>query len=576
MKIKVSDWIVNFLLSKNIDTIFSVTGGMSAHLLDSIAKNPDLIYINNRHEQACAMSADGYFRIAKKPAAVLVTNGPGSSNTITGVVGAFQDSIPMIVISGQCPIDQTVNKSNLRQLGVQELDIIPIVKSFTKFSVQVREPKEIKKIFEEAYFYSTSGRMGPVWIDIPLDIQSSFVEKDELTGFNPKKEENHFNIDDVIKILSKSKKPLIVAGSGIHLSNSELIFLDLVKKFQIPTICTWAAKDLFHSEDPLFIGNFGLFGERGANIAVQNADLLLILGSRLSIPNIGYNYKNFSPNSTKIMVDIDGEELDKKTLKIDHKINIDLNLFINSLLSRSCNLNIDEWKNQTKEWKKRYPIFLPEYRKEKSGINSFYFTEVLSNLLNNDIIVTDMGTSFTCVHQSLQTNGRNRLFTSSGTCSMGFGLPGAIGAWVADNSKNIIMIAGDGGFQMNIQELQTIIQYSIPIKIFILNNNGYSAISLMQDNLFNSNYIGSTAKTGVSAPNFSKIGRSYGIKSIQIKNSKNLKKKIKQILSLKQPVICEIFIPENQPLFPRVQSYKDKNGQIISGVLEKMFHPLQN
>jgi len=566
MKIKLSDYVFDFLTEKGIDTVFSVSGGAAAHLLNSV-KEKQLKYICNYHEQACAMAAEGYARIAKKPACVLVTNGPGSSNTITGVLGAYQDSIPMIIISGQVPTKQSLKSTGntkLRQVGVQECDIISIVKPITKYAIQITNANDIFDILEEAYKQATTGRMGPVWIDIPLDIQSTYVESPKI-----------YNIEEIIDVISRSEYPVIVTGNGIHLSNSEDLFYKLKERLQIPVVSTWTSKDLMNQNDPLFVGNFGLLGERAGNFAIQNADLLLILGSRLSIPNIGYQSHLFSPKSIKVMVDIDKNELNKPTLNIDYPINKDLNLFLNELNSALDTKIIpvwDNWVEKTQNWKSKYPVFQSEYRDNTGRVNSFYFMEVLSTKLkDNHTVVTDMGTSYTCTMQSLQLNGKVRLFTSSACCAMGFGLPGAIGAYYADPSKDVILIAGDGGFQMNIQELQTIIHNRIPIKIFILNNNGYLAISLMQDNLFDGKHIGSTNNSGVSSPDFVKLAQVYGLPSCRLENNDQLKNNIDSVLNTDGPILCEVQMVENQLLVPRVQSSKNEDGEIVSNSLENMF-----
>jgi acetolactate synthase-1/2/3 large subunit len=563
--IKVSDYIFDFLKSKGIDTIFSVSGGAAAHLLNSVSER-DFKYICNYHEQACAMAAEGYARMANKPACVLVTNGPGSTNTLTGVVGAYQDSIPMIVISGQVPVNQSLGSLKdvkLRQLGVQECDIISMVKPITKYAVQITNPNSVVSCLEEAYNQATTGRKGPVWLDIPLDIQSSQIDPKE------------YYIEDVIEAIFNSKKPVIVTGNGIHLSNSEKEFLELKNILQIPVISTWTSKDLLDHNDPLFVGNFGLLGERAANFAVQNADLLLILGSRMSVPNVGYQHQLFSTNSIKIMVDIDENELRKPTIKVDYPINKDLKFFLSHIKNKLSNREIpkwDSWITKTQFWKTTYPVFQPQYKTNTDKINSFYFMEVLSDKIkDNNVIVTDMGTSYTCTMQSLQMNGKARLFTSSACCSMGFGLPGAIGAYFADQTKDIILIAGDGGLQMNIQELQTVVHNKIPLKIFLLNNNGYLAISLMQDNLFKGKYIGSNPQSGISNPNFVKLAEAYGFKTYSFNNNTELENGIESVLNEDGPILCEIMMVENQLLIPRVQSSKDKNGKIISNSLENMF-----
>lgn len=575
--IKVSNYVFNFLKSKDVDTIFTVAGGAAAHLLNSVVEG-NWKYICNYHEQACAMAAEGYARIANKPAIVLVTNGPGSSNTLTGVLGAYQDSIPMIIISGQVPVNQSLGSLKdvkLRQLGVQECDIISMVSPITKYAIQITDPKDIRYHLEKAYHESINGRQGPVWLDIPLDVQSANIDPTSLSSFTPPPSVGFdVNYDEILSLILKSKKPLIVTGNGIHLSKSEKIFSKLTQQLKIPIVSTWTSKDLLSQDDALFVGNFGILGERAANFAIQNADLLLVLGSRLSIPNTGYQSQLFSPNSIKIVVDIDVNELDKPSLKIDYPIHSDLSIFLTLLSNKLEKTTIptwNKWVNITQEWKKKYPVFQPEYKLNTHKINSFYLMEVLSPRIQDNIIVTDMGTSYTCTMQSLQMNGRARLFTSSACCSMGFGLPGAIGAYFANPTKEIIVIVGDGGLQMNLQELQTIVHYNIPIKIFVLNNNGYLAISLMQNNLFNKNYIGSNPQSGVSSPDFVKISNAYGLKNYKLNNNKQLEDNIDQILQLSEPVLVEVIMPEDQLLVPRVQSSKDENGNILSNSLENMY-----
>ncbi len=575
---KVSDYVFDYLSFKGIDTIFSVSGGAAAHLLNSVAER-NFTYICNHHEQACAMAAEGYGRIANKPACVLITNGPGSTNAITGVVGAYQDSIPMIVISGQSSTKLCLgNLENikLRQLGVQECDTISMVKGITKYSVQITDPNTVPYHIATAYHEATTGRRGPVWLDIPIDVQSSFIEPiDHIISSNTP-EDRKYNFDQIIDLISKSKKPIIIAGNGIHLSECEDYFLSLKNKLQIPIVSTWTSKDLLSNDDPLFLGNFGLFGERAGNFAVQNADLLLILGSRLSVPNIGYETNLFSTKSIKVMVDIDSNELIKPTIKIDYPIVEDLKNFIPELVNE-LNKKLDlprwtGWIEKTQSWREKYPSCLPEYRTNKKKINSFYFTEVFSAMLKDKtVIVTDIGAFAYSVMQSIKMNGKNRLFTSGAFGSMGFGLPGAIGAYFASPSKDIVLIVGDGGFQMNIQELQTIVHNKIPIKIFVLNNNGYLAISLMQDNLFKSNYIGSNPSSGVSSPDFTKIGNAYGLKTFRFINNNELENNLKNVLQEDGPVLCEIMMVENQLIIPRVQTLRDKNGKLISGSIDNMF-----
>jgi acetolactate synthase-1/2/3 large subunit len=574
MRVKVSDYIIQLLEKHGVDTSFCITGGAAAHLLESL-RTSNINVIHNYHEQASAMSAEGYARITKKPALVLITNGPGSTNAINGVLGAWQDSIPMIVISGQVPTNQTLaaEPRKIRQLGLQEADVISMVTYCTKYAIQLRDVSTIKYEIEKAIDIAVSGRPGPVWLDVPIDIQSTMIDTDTQLEYVKENIAQQYNITDVLlDAIRNAKKPLVVAGNGIHIASVENEFKDLVTKLNIPVICTWNATDLFDYNDPLYVGNFGLLGERAGNFAVQRADLLIVLGTRLGIPCIGYNTKDFAINAKKIMVDIDENEIYKHTLTIDYPVVEDLKTFIPALLAADINnAPQTEWTNSVIKWKYDYQVFNENHTRNDYSINSFDFIKELGNCLEeNDIVSTDMGTSFTCTMQALRSIGTNRLFTSSGQSSMGVGLPGAIGAYVANKARTIC-IAGDGGIQMNIQELQTVVHYGLPIKIIILNNQGYLAISLMQDNLFSKNRLGADKLSGISSPNFVAVGEAYGIPSYKLNTLTDVKHQLKDLLKLEGPAIIEINMVKDQLIIPRVQSKRDAEGKIISGSLDMMF-----
>ena len=573
MRIKVSDFIIGLLEQKGVDTAFCITGGAAAHLMESLRSSSIKTY-HNYNEQACAMSADGYARIAKKPALVLVTNGPGSSNAITGVLGAWQDSVPMIVLSGQVPRHQTMSAEPgvIRQLGLQEADIISMVKHCTSYAHQLTLIQTIRHEVDKAWHIATTGRMGPVWLDIPIDIQSEMIETDDqLEFFAPVVPTTLPELSMLETVISAARKPLIIAGNGIHLANAESEFLQLVAHLQIPVVATWSAKDLFETDDELYVGNFGLLGERAANFAVQEADLLIILGSRLSIPCTGYNSKDFAPNAIKLMVDIDANEIHKHTVKIDYPIVADVKPFIELLLAADTPLRI-KWKDTVNQWKNRFPVNEENHVRAAGYVNSFDFVQQLGyKLREDDVVVTDMGTSFTCTMQALKHTGRDRLFTSSALCSMGFGLPGAIGAYTANPMNRVICVAGDGGFQMNLQELQTVAHNKLPIKIILLNNAGYLAISLMQDNLFGGKRFGADAASGVSNPNFIKLADAYGIPAHKLKTLDDVKNNLGYLLDQPGPMFIEVNMVRDQLLIPRVQSKKDSEGKIVSGSLDAMF-----
>lgn len=574
----VCDYVIEFLLKHNIDTIFLLSGGFIGPILNSISKY-NIKYYCLCHEQAAAMAADAYYRIARKPACLLITNGPGASNTLTGVIGAFQDSIPIYIISGNVPVEQSIDSQclDLRQLGVQELNIIPIVKNITNYSCSIKRKEDVVKTLETAYIKCITNRMGPVWVEIPLDVQNFYINNETEQELYCKIDETNEKINEetnyklILEKINKSKSPLFVIGNGIWLSKTEKLFNELLEKTQIPVVASWLGKDVVNNTNKLYIGDIGILGERAANFAIQKSDLLIVLGCRLTITQIGYDYKNFSPDSYKIMVDIDNNEMEKKIIDVDLKINKDLSVFLHEFsefleINTVENKLLHNWIDKTHNWKQSYPSYDTDI--DLNGdVNSYYFAKHLSNVLKpNTTIVTDTGSSSFSIFQSLAIKQDNtRLFTAAGQCSMGYGLPGAVGAYIADKTRNIILIAGDGGFQMNIQELQTVMYYNVPVKIFIFNNNGYLAIKLMQENLFKQNFVGSNIDSGVSSPDFCKVAESYGLTTFNITKNCEIQQIIKEVIDYSGPCLCNIKMIEKQLIIPRVQSLGDKKS------LEYMF-----
>jgi acetolactate synthase-1/2/3 large subunit len=570
---KVSDAVFDFFIKRGVTQGFAVTGGAAAHLFDSLSRT-SINTVHMHHEQACAMAADGYARVSGKPALVIVTNGPGVSNTVTGVLGAFQDSIPMIVISGQVPTHQMLKNSGgvTRQFGVQEIDTKSLVSSIVKYFVSLESEKDLQRELNKAWRLAISGRPGPVWIEIPLNVQSKVV--------NPINFENiDLDLQDIfhkefIQALSRAKHPIIIIGGGIHTSKTKELVVNLSKKLRLPVVSTWGANDVFTADDEIYFGNFGILGNRVPNIAIQNADFLLILGSRMSIPNTGYQTELFSPNSYKIMVNIDSDEMHKLSIKIDLPIQQDLNQWLSAL-------PIDELAPKP-EWEawliklKHLNTFLSIEREplvdERGRVDSYSVIEKLSSLIpSGATLVTDMGTSFTCTMQAFRNFKDVRLFTSSGTSSMGFGLPGAIGAYFADQSKPIYLIAGDGGFQMNLQELQTVRFHDIPIKMILLNSNGYLAVSIMQQNSFNGQFVGSNPQSGLDAPNFTKVVKSFGLNARKVRNSRMLARELRRISINKSAELLEVNLPKDQLMRPRSQSLRDSNGNFFSQSIDMMW-----
>ncbi len=571
-----SDFIAKYLTDKGYDTAFGVTGGGAMFLNEAFRKQKKLKFVFTHHEQAAAMAAEAYCRIKKKSAILSVTSGPGGTNAITGVIGSWVDSIPMIIFSGQVESKDMIGKSHTRQIGIQEANILDLIKSITKYSITLNSKSNIENELNKAMYISETGRPGPVWIDIPLDIQSKkFIRKKNIKNFKSKniKPKKINNIDKIYSMLIKSKRPLILIGNGIHISNSEKNFLEFINKIKIPILSTWNASDIIETNNKFYFGRPGLFGNRIANLAIQSCDLLIILGSRLSVPITGYQMKNFSPLSKKIYVDIDEFEIRKRDLKTNISLKCDLKIFFmqfNKFLKRKYQISRPDWQKKLSE-SKRFINEKNMYVNPKNYINSFNFIKTLSkNLRGNENIVTDMGTSFTCTMQSFQQKKKQRLFTSSGIAAMGFGLPGLIGAYFANKKKIPICITGDGGVMFNLQELQTIINYKIPAKIFILNNNGYLTMKLMQEKNFKK-FVGADFKSGIKFPDFIKLSKSLGFSTFKINNEKKLDINLKKILKSKKPIICEILMPPMQELVPRVQTQMNKDGTFEPSMIDNMY-----
>lgn len=584
MKIKVSDYIADFLSANGVKTIFTVVGGGAMHMNDSFGHHKNITCVYNHHEQASAIAAEAYARLTGKIAAVCVTTGPGGTNAITGVIGGWLDSIPMFIISGQVKRETTTwscPELNLRQLGDQEFDIIHSVSNMTKYSVMVTNPKEIAYHLEKALFLALSGRMGPVWIDIPLDVQGAKIDTDDMIHFNPTEEicwevpsisDNTARL--ILEKIENAKAPLILTGTGIRLGNAEEELLQLIEKLKIPVVTAWNANDTVAYADPHFVGMPGTVGTRSGNFAVQNCDLLLSLGCRLNIRMIGYNHFDFAKNAYKIVVDIDSRELSKPTIKPDMPIHADVKQFIQALLKEKYTPNECHipWLKWCKEQLVKYPVVLQEYYKSSNeNINPYVFMEHLSSHLNeNDRIICGNGSACVVTFHALKIKQGQRMFTNSGCASMGYGLPAALGVSVSDNSQRTICIDGDGSIMMNIQELATIAYNRLNIKIILLNNNGYHSIRQTQKNLFNPPFVGIDSESGVGFPDFSRLADSFGIKYFNISGENNCDIILKELLLLDEPCICEVNIDPKQDFSPKSSSKILPDGKIISPSIDDM------
>jgi acetolactate synthase-1/2/3 large subunit len=580
--IKVSDFIAKYLKANGVEHVFMVTGGGAMHLNDSLGR--ELKYICNHHEQASAIAAEGYARTSNRLAVVNVTTGPGGLNALNGVMGQWTDSVPVLYLSGQVKFETTIHAcpevKGLRQLGDQEVDIVKIVSPITKFAHMITDANDIKYYLQKAIFESTTGRPGPTWLDIPMNIQGALVNESELRSFEIPKETavSKTNLSNQIKLVAEklktAKRPVILAGQGIRISGAINVFHELLDNCNVPVVTTFNGIDIIDDDHKNYIGRFGTLGNRAGNFTVQNADVLITIGTRNNIRQVSYNWEYFAREAFKIIVDIDEAELLKPTVKPDIAICTDAKFFINELtkeLKSSITDQHQEWLNWAKERKIKYPSVISEYYDTKKGIHPYVFMELLGkNLPKNSVCVTGDGTACVAPFQSMPIKNNVRIFWNSGCASMGYDLPAAIGACVANNYKEVICLAGDGSLQMNIQELQTVIHHQLPIKIIYLNNDGYVSIKQTQDGFFCGHRVGSDPKSGVSFPNILKLGEAYGFKTHQITSHKNLEKEMQNILSVNGPLICEVILTEDYKFLPKVSSKKLDDGRMISAPLEDL------
>ncbi len=583
MLIKLSDYIAKELVNHGVKHVFMISGGGAMHLNDSLGKHPQLEYICNHHEQACAIAAEGYARLKQKLAVVNVTTGPGGVNTLNGVFGQWVDSVPALYISGQVKQETTLNSCpeiGLRQLGDQEVDIISLVKPLTKFAEMLLDPNDIGRLLNKAIRIATSGRPGPVWLDIPINLQGVMIDEKNLNPCEQITEEKYDDLEQkilqLIDLLYDSKRPVIVAGHGIKISQSEEIFYRLIKQIKIPVLTTLNGVDVIESDHPQFIGRIGTIGQRAGNFALQNADLVLFLGTRNNIRQISYNWEMFARKAKKIVVDIDAKELRKPTLKIDLPIHADLKNFLSALekkFSENKIISRDDWLSWCSERKEKYnPQKNPEYLKNFGRINPYKFALALTRVLNEKaVIVSGNGTACITLFQAGIVKKNQRIIWNSGDASMGYDLPAAIGACLANDRKDVICLTGDGSIMMNLQELQTVKHYNLPIKIFVLNNAGYSSIRQTQKNFFGEKLVACSADSGVSMPSFIKIAAAFGIATAVIEKNDDLENKISEVLKINGPVLCEVMLDHDYIFQPKLSSERLPDGRMVSKPLEDMF-----
>lgn len=580
--IKVSDYLIKRLEELDVGHMFMLPGGGAMHLNDSLGKSEKIQFVCCQNEQGCAIAAEAYARVNNKMGLLMVTTGPGGTNALTGVAGAFLESTPMFIVSGQVKRLDMIRDQGLRQQGMQELDIISIVKSITKYAVVVDEPEMIRYHMEKALYEAMHGRKGPVWLDIPLDVQASMVDEETLKGFEPEIEPPISLDETVLNIIDKlnhSERPVLLAGNGIRLSEGINEFEELIKELNIPVLTTWNGIDLIPENSPLYFGRPGGLGHRYANFIQQNSDFFMTIGARLNLLQTGYNFDGFARGAVKVMVDIDNAELHKINVRPDIPVCADARQFIQTILKYKDRIQKkprSDWFSYAQRLKEKYPIVQNSYWHEKNAVNTYCLLETISDQMTpEDIYVS--GSSGSCIDISMQTfkvKKGQRVFSTKGLASMGYGLPSTIGACLAGGRKRTVGVNGDGGFVMNIQELETIHRLNLPIKIFVLCNRGYGAIKSTQTNIFGGHLVACDESSDLSIPAIGDIAAAYGLKVFQIHNNLELQKKVAEVFEYDGPVICEVFTPIGLTAIPKQVSYKRKDGQMESKPLEYMNPPL--
>ncbi len=581
---KLSNYIFQTLKDKGLDTVFLVTGGGAMHLNDAIGRVQGIKFICNHHEQASAMAAEGYARVAGKPAILNVTTGPGAINALNGVFGAFTDSIPMLVISGQVKRETMLSNyhvDGLRQLGDQEVEIVPMVKGITKYAVTVTDPNTIRYHLEKALYLTTHGRPGPCWLDIPVDVQGSMIDENALAPFEPAEINGidttklERDVQTVIEKIAEAERPVIIASTGIRLAKALDEFEEAIDLLGVPVATAWS-HDVIHHNHPQFIGKQGSIGDRAGNFAVQNADVVVMIGTRMPIRQVSYNWENFAPAAYKIHIDIDKAELEKPTMKTNLALNYDAKQFLQALIKELKNKSaynknkFATWVDWCVERKKKYPTVLPHHKDPNKPINPYYFIyELQQRLTANDVIVCGDATACIVTFQTSQIKKGQQLFSNSGSASMGYDLPAAIGAAAGAPDRRIICLAGDGSIQMNIQELQTVVQHGFNLKIFVLDNGGYLSIKSTQNSFFSLS-VGSGPESGVTFPDMEKIGNAYGLPSLTIKDF-NFQQQLEKVLAMEGPVLCNVKLDTNQLFEPKLSSKQLPDGKMVSAPLHDMF-----
>ena len=581
---RVSDYVIEFFENQGVDHIFTVSGGGSIFLCDGLGAAKKMKYVACHHEQAASMATEAYARVRQGLGVTLVTSGPGGTNSVTGITGSWLDHVPHVTISGQVFLGQTIrDHPGLRTLGVQEINIVDIVRPITKYAVMVEGAQDIRYHLEKAVYLATHGRPGPTWIDIPANIQNAVIDPASLKGFDPKEYQIHIDpeleakVGRVVELLNSARRPLVHIGQGVRIAGGEKEFFKLVEEYRLPFVTARNANDMVPWDHELYVGRPGTFAQRGANFAVQTSDVYLAIGTRLSLAQTGYNAKDYARNAKVIMVDIDQAELDKDTVDLHLKIQTDAKIFLEELSRQLSQAKLDgqrwnQWLTQCQRWKQKYPVVLPEYREQVGSINSYHFIDILSDVLTpDDVVVTDMGFAFQNTHQAFRVKKGQRVFTNCGLASMGWGLPAAVGACFGSGKKRTVCIAGEGGLLMTIQEMATVMHHRLPVKLFVLNNGGYLTIKQTQELGFGGRFMGINEDSGLSFPDFMKIAEAHRFKGVRLESHQDLKEQIEAVVNHDGPVLCEIMMDPNQMQAPKAINRRNADGTMKQTPLEDSY-----
>jgi len=578
---KLSDYVVDFIARQGVRHVFMVPGGGAMHLNDSLGRHPTLKYVCNLHEQASAVAAEAYGQYSALGVA-MVTTGPGGTNAITGVAGAWLESTPVLIVSGQVKRADLVGGRGVRQIGFQEIDIVSVVRPITKFAATVTDPRQIRRHLEEAVWKATHGRKGPVWVDIPLDVQAADIEPATLESYVPQAEalstpgEVRSAALKTIEILSQSKRPVVLVGNGVRHSGAVPLFLQWVESVGIPVLTTWKALDFLPEDHPLYVGRPGAVGQRAANFAQQKCDALVCIGARLDFGQTAYSQAHFAPEATRVVVDIDPNEIAKLQMELSVGLVADAGAFLTELAACTHGLKTPDWggwRALCASWKVKYPVLLPAYRTVPSGVHNYVLVDTIGRLLGRgDILVP--GSSGACSEvtaQAVPVSKGMRFINSHGLGAMGFGVPAALGACLASGGLRTVCIDGDGGFPMNAQELSTVSRLGLPIKFFILNNGGYASIRATQVNYFSSRFVACDAASGLTFPDLEKTVQACGIPYRRISSQENLGEEVGAILSMKGPVLCDVLMAPDQFTQPKVSSKQMPDGQMVTMPMEDLW-----